>query len=141
MLLDSVALKTFTGTLTSPNVSVPFQIERGAMRWGYPGSVEEVRELLDRRLLGHALLLARVAQMQQADRQLVVREPERGAAGRGLHHRDRAPVAGEPARVCAQQHDVGRDRGREHVLVVLLAVAGLLGARGDQRRGAVELAA
>ena len=29
MLLDSVAVNTFTGTLTSPKVSVPFQSERG----------------------------------------------------------------------------------------------------------------
>ena len=36
-------------------------------------SVEEDRDLLDGRALGHALLLARVAEVQQADRQLVVR--------------------------------------------------------------------
>ena len=29
MLLDSCAVNTFTGTLTSPKVSVPFQSERG----------------------------------------------------------------------------------------------------------------
>ena len=43
-------------------------------RDGYPASVEEERDLLDRRAVGHALLLARVAEMQQADRQLVVGE-------------------------------------------------------------------
>ena len=51
---------------------MPFQIERGPCRVGYPGSVEEDRDLLDRRALGHALLLARVAEVQEADRQLVV---------------------------------------------------------------------
>ena len=46
----------------------------------------------------------------------------RTALGRA-QHAGRAPVAGEPAGVRGQQHDVGRDRGRGEVLLVLDRVA------------------
>ena len=68
-------------------------------------------------------------------------QARRRAAGRRGQDGDRAPVAGQPARVRAEQHDVGGDRGRQHVLVVLVGVAGLLGAGHDQRGRAVELGA
>src|SRR3954466_12820683 len=139
IVLDSVAVNTFTGTLTSPKVKVPFHSERAAMAPDYPGSVQEHRDLVDRRALRDALLLARVAEVQEADRELVLGQPRRRAARGRLEHGHGAPVAREAARVRAEQHDVGRHRGREHVLVVLRGVAGLLGRRDDQRGRAVEL--
>src|SRR3954447_11983109 len=78
MLLDSVAENTFTGTVTSPKTIVPFQIERGAMSVWLPRSVQEERDLLDGCAVGDALFLARVAEMQQADRELVRRDAECG---------------------------------------------------------------
>src|SRR4051794_39054122 len=137
MLLDSVAEKTLTGTLTRPKTIVPFQIERGDMAVWLPRSIEEERDLLYGGPVRDALLLARVTEVQQGDRPLVGGNRERRAAGAGLHHRHRAPVAGEPARVRAEQHDVGGHGGGEHVLVVLRLIAGLLDGRGDQRRRAV----
>src|SRR3954469_2922656 len=141
MLLDSVAEKTLTGTLTSPKTIVPFQIERGDMAVWLPRSIQEERDLLDGRAIRDALLLARVTEVQQADRPLIGGHGERRAAGLGLHDRHGAPVAGEPARVCGEQHDVGGHGGGEHVLVVLRSIAGLLDGRGDQRRRAIELGA
>ena len=62
----------------------------------------------------------------------------RAASGRAQHGR-RAPVAGEPARVRGEQHDVGRDRRGGVVLLVLDRVAGLDDRDDDERRRAVEL--
>ena len=54
-------------------------------------SVQEDRDLLDGRALGHALLLARLAEVQQADRQLVVGQIRRPRGRRAP--RARAPCA------------------------------------------------
>src|SRR4051812_30080811 len=100
----------------------------------YPESVQEHRDLVDGRTVGHALLLARVAEVQQPDRQFVLGE-------QGGEDRHGPPVPGQPAGMGGEQDDVRGGRGGQHVLVVLLGVAGLLGADGDQRRRAVELGA
>src|SRR6478736_2685916 len=132
MLLDSVAVNTFTGTLTIPKVRVPFQSERAAMGTDYPESVEKHRELLDRGAVGGALLLAGRAEVQQADRELVVGQQ----CG---EDRDGPPVARKPSGVGGEEDDVGRDSGRQHVLVVLLRVPRLLDRDRDQGACAVEL--
>ncbi len=80
-----------------------------------------------------------LAEVQEADEALVVgqarrpRDPPRAQQGR------RAPVAGEPAGVGAEQDDVGGDRGRVQVLLVLDRVAAERAGDDDQGRGAVEL--
>ena len=65
---------------------------------------------------------------------------ERGAARQDLVVGGGAMGVGADLRGGGQEHDVGRDGGRQQVLPVLHRVAGLAGAGGDERRRPVELA-
>src|SRR5690242_1284505 len=80
------------------------------------------RQVLDDVAGGRArrrlLLLARPPEVDEPEDPLVVGHAARGAAlGRPQHGR-RAPVAGQPARVGAEQDDVGGAASREQVLLV-----------------------
>src|SRR4249920_2035450 len=103
------------------------------------GSVEEEGRLLDRGALGRLLLLARPAQVQEADEALGVGQADRAAAAAGAQQTGGAPVAGEAAGVGAEQDDVGGDRGRVQVLLVLDRVGAERAGDDDEGRGAVEL--
>src|SRR3954454_22922959 len=103
------------------------------------GSVEEAHDPGDGLALGDALSLARRAEMQEADRLLVVTDLERPLSGGLIQDRHRAPVPGEAASVCAEQHNVGSHAAREKVLLVLDRVTGLAHRYRDERRSTVEL--
>src|SRR4051812_40729133 len=89
--------------------------------------------------LGHRPLLARVAEVQETDRALLRRQPERRAALLAAQQAGGPPVAGEAAGVGGEQNDVGGDRGRVQVLLVLDGVADEPAGDGDEGRAAVEL--
>ena len=81
---------------------------RGAhRRRASSASVQEADHVARGRALGRALLLARRAEVQQADDVLVVVDAQRGAALGGAQDGRRAPVARQPAAVRAEQDDVG----------------------------------
>src|SRR3954447_10832194 len=67
------------------------------------GSVEEGDDILNRGALRHALLLARGAEVQQADAALGVGDVQRGATGRLAQDRRGAPVGGQAAAMGAEQ--------------------------------------
>ena len=102
-------------------------------------SVEELDRFDLGRALGRPLLLDRVADVEEADEALVVGQPDRGAALGRAQHLGRAPVARQAAGVGGEQDDVGGDRGRVQVLLVLDRVAAERRRADDQGRGAVEL--
>ena len=88
-------------------------------------------DLLDRRPLGRLLLLARVAEVQEADEALVLGHPDGPQALGRAQQAGGAPVAGVAAGVGAEQDDVGGDGSRVQVLLVLDRV----GAERGRRRG------
>ena len=78
-------------------------------------------------------------EVEEADEALALAEPDRAPPRLAAQDRGRPPVAGEAAGVGGEQDDVGGDRGRVQVLLVLDRVALEHGGDDDQRRRAVEL--
>ncbi len=99
----------------------------------------ELRHLVDGRALRRCFLLARRAEVEEADEALVVAEADGAPPRLPAQQLGRAPVAGEAAGVGGEQDDVGGDRGRVQVLLVLDRVAAEHGGDDDQGRRAVEL--
>src|SRR5436305_13307603 len=81
-----------------------------------------------------------MAEVQQADRRLVVADAERLAAGWIVEDAERAPVAREPARVRGDKDDVRGHAACEQILAILRGVARQAGGDNDESGGAVELA-
>src|SRR4051794_35504950 len=100
----------------------------------------EIRYVLGgRRTRRRLLVLARVAEVDQAERALPVGNAERRPALFCPQDRGGAPVAGQSARVRGEQDDVGGDGGGVQILLVLHGVAARLSdAGGDERGRAVE---
>src|SRR4051794_27693521 len=73
--------------------------------------------------LGRRLLLARGAEVEQAEDALVLRDVDRRPPLPRAQHLGGAPVGGQPATVGGEQHDVGRAGGGAEVLLVLHGVA------------------
>ena len=96
-VLLSTAENSLTGTLTSPNETVPFQIERGAMPSGLPG--------FDICLYGH--VSSRTWQGQQPPQTRSTRspspvggDPRRPRGRRASRQRPRAAGSGSPSHRC-----------------------------------------
>src|SRR4051794_1494478 len=94
-----------TSTSNSSEASASTAAGRGSISEG-PLLAEVGADLVDGGALGRELVRALgVPEVDEAEYALRVREPERGAARLRAQHRGCAPVAAEPARVRAQQHD------------------------------------
>ena len=87
----------------------------------------------------HRALLARLAEVEQADEALAGGQADGGAPRLLAQQPGAAPVAGEAAGVGGEQDDVGGDGGRVQVLLALDRVLAEDGGDDDQGRAAVEL--
>jgi hypothetical protein len=85
------------------------------------------------------LLLDRIAEVQQSDETLAVRQADRVPSGLLAQDARGSPVAGQPVGVCSEQHDVAGNRGGVKVLLILLGVAGQRTGGDDQGRSTIEL--
>ena len=99
----------------------------------------ETRHLVGGRPLRRRLLLARVAEMEQADEALDGGQPGRRPALLAPQHAGGPPVAREAAGVGGEQDDVGGDGGGVQVLLVLDRVAAEDEPRRRPGSGPVEL--
>ena len=80
---------------------------------------KKLGHLVDRRPLRRCFFLARRPEMEEADEALAAAEPDGAPPRLAPQHLGRPPVAGEAAGVGGEQDDVGGDRGRVQVLLVL----------------------
>src|SRR5438034_6357312 len=94
-----------TTTSNSSAVSAASASARGSISG--PLSVEVGDDGVDGIPLGRRLVLLGAAKVQEPEKPLPVGQPARRPALPGPQHRGGAPVARQPARVRAQEHDVG----------------------------------
>src|ERR1700733_7708382 len=92
------------------------RVSMACLRVAAKSSVEE-GDGCGRGSLRHGSLLARLAEVEQADEALALRQADRGPSRLLAQQAGAAPVAGEAAGMGGEQDDVGGDGGRVQVLL------------------------